>query len=86
MQILAILNRTSLDCNLYHDGKHESLSHRIKKQSDIDDWIAKLLHDGWHLFNVSGDDMYFIADQPQAANQPFTQHATMPGMPRPVGR
>lgn len=62
MQTLAILNRTKLECNLYHGGKHDNYSNRIKKQSDVDDWIAKLLGEGWHLFNVAGDDMYFVCE------------------------
>jgi len=66
MQALAIINRSKLECDLYRGGKHTTFSHQIKKQADVDEWIAKLLGEGWHLFNVAGDSMYFVSESPQA--------------------
>jgi hypothetical protein len=66
MQALAIINRSKLECDLYRGGKHSNFSHQIKKQSDVDEWIAKLLSEGWHLFNVAGDYMYFVSEMSQS--------------------
>jgi hypothetical protein len=66
MQALAIVNRTKFECDLYRGGKHDNYSPRLKKQSDVDEWIAKLLGEGWHLFSVDGDAMYFVCEMAQA--------------------
>jgi hypothetical protein len=66
MQTLAIINRSKLECDLYRGGKHSTFSHQLKKQSDVDEWIAKLLSEGWHLFNVSGETMYFVTELSQS--------------------
>ena len=67
MQSLAIINRVKIECNLYKDGRHENIRTQLRKQSDLDVFIAKLLSEGWCLFSVGGDDMYFVYEPPSAS-------------------
>ena len=67
MQSLAIINRVKIECNLYKDGRHDNVRNQLRNQRDLDVFIAKLLNEGWRLFSVGGDDMYFVYEPPSAS-------------------
>ena|SRR5579859_3110176 len=71
MQQLAIINRGKIECLLYCDGKHQNLNTRFKKETELDAYIAKLLSEGWRLFNVDNGQMYFVYEQPDSRSASY---------------
>ena len=65
MRGLAIINRGNIQCQLYLEGNYQNLNTRFKKEADLDNYIARLLAEGWRLQNVDQGQMYFVCEQPK---------------------
>ncbi|HLY27191.1 MAG TPA: hypothetical protein VKQ72_12675 [Aggregatilineales bacterium] len=73
MQHLTIISRSKMDCQVYFDGKHQNLNTRFKREAELDAYIAKLLSEGWRLFNVDGGQMYLVYDQEESRPAAYPQ-------------